>query len=307
MIGGLSQATSTVTEDMLAQDVVCDPDAEQHRQHAQEYVVAGYNEVYAQQIAPRPESLLRLRLNGGSAGVPLAVRVPALWWYNRNVRTECREAQVGQDRKGSSFGLTLALAFLVVAASVALGVGISRFDFLGRFPVVGPLLFEEQPARTTTGPVIVEGIRDLDQLATVRWTESVPVTRESGGNALERLFSGERVLLLATGEVEAGVDLAEIGDNDVRVDGGSVTIRLPEPEVLSASLDEEATRVYDRDLSPLNLRPDDALIEEARVEAVGEIERAALENGILETAEANAEDSLRAFVTTLGFEEVRFE
>ena len=31
------------------------------------------------------------------------------------------------------------------------------------------------------------------------------------------------------------------------------------------------------------------------------------ENGILDHAEGNAEDSLRAFVTTLGYEEVRFE
>ena len=30
------------------------------------------------------------------------------------------------------------------------------------------------------------------------------------------------------------------------------------------------------------------------------------ENGILETAERNAEESIRAFVTTLGFEEVEF-
>jgi hypothetical protein len=73
------------------------------------------------------------------------------------------------------------------------------------------------------------------------------------------------------------------------------------------SLDEEETRVYDRDLGPLNLRPDDDLVEEAREQALREVERTARENGILDYAEGNAEDSLRAFVTTLGFEEVRFE
>jgi hypothetical protein len=213
---------------------------------------------------------------------------------------------MGKSGKGNGFGLTLVLALLLVAVSVGLGLSISRFDFLGRFPVVGPLLFKERPAQTTTGPVVVEGIQDLNQLATVRWTESVPITRESGGNALERLFSGEKVLLLATGEVEAGVDLAQLTEDDVRVEGETVTIRLPGPRILSTGLDEEATRVYDRDLSPLNLRPDDALVEEARAGAVAEIERAARENGILEAAEINAEESLRAFVTTLGFEEVRF-
>ncbi|BBL78265.1 hypothetical protein RxyAA322_01190 [Rubrobacter xylanophilus] len=210
-------------------------------------------------------------------------------------------------RKSGGFGTTLALAFALVLVSVALGVGISRFGFVERLPVVGPLLFEERPARTTTGPVVVEGIRELDQLATVRWTESVPVTRESGGTAIERIFTGERVLLIATGEVEAGVDLSEIGSDDVRVSGESVTIRLPEPQILSVSLNERETRVYDRDFSPLNLRPDDELVEEARVAALEEIEDAARENGILDAAGRNAEDSIRAFVTTLGFEEVRFE
>ena len=134
----------------------------------------------------------------------------------------------------------------------------------------------------------------------------MPVTRESGGNVWERVFDGEKVLLIATGNVEAGVDLGEIGENDVSVDGDTVTIDLPEAEILSASLDEETTRVYDRDFSPLNLRPDDGLVEKARLRAVKKIEASARENGILDTAEGNAEDSIRAFVTTLGFEKVRF-
>ena len=209
-------------------------------------------------------------------------------------------------KKGGGFRSTLVMALLIVALSVALGIGISRFDFMARLPVVGPFLFEEQPARTTTGPVVVEGIRDLNQLATVRWTESVLITRESGGTGFERIFSGERVLLIAVGEVEAGVNLANMGEDDVQVNGDRVTIRLPEPEILSTSLDEDETRVYDRDFSLLNFRPDDELVEEARSEAEDEVEQAAQENGILDYAQRNAEDSIRAFVTTLGFEEVEF-
>ena len=205
-------------------------------------------------------------------------------------------------RKGGGVGATLVLAFAIVVLGVALGVGLARFGSL--LPVVGPLL-GEKPPRTTTGPVVVEGIKELDQLATVRWTESVPVTRETGGDILDRLFNGEKVLVIATGEVEAGVDLGDIGKDDVTVNDDTVTIDLPEPEILSASLDEEKTRVYDRDFSPLNFRPDDDLVRDARLRAVEEI-RAARENNILDTAENNSEDSVRAFVTTLGFEEVRF-
>ena len=204
--------------------------------------------------------------------------------------------------KGGGLGTTLVLALVIVVLSLALGVGLARYGLL--LPIVGPLL-GEKPPRTTTGPV-VEGIQELDQLATVRWTESVPVTRETGGDILDRLFDGERVLVIATGEVEAGVDLGDIGKEDVSVNSDTVTIDLPEPQILSASLDEEKTRVYDRDFSPLNVHPDDDLVEEARLQAVKKIRDAARENEILVTAERNAEDSVRAFVTTLGFEEVRF-
>jgi hypothetical protein len=205
--------------------------------------------------------------------------------------------------KGGGLGTTLVLALVIVVLGVALGVGLARYG--SSLPIMGPLL-GEKPPRTTTGPVVVEGIQELDQLATVRWTESVPVTKETGGAILDRLFNGEKVLVIATGEVEAGIDLGDIGKDDVSVNSDTVTIDLPEPEILSASLDEEKTRVYDRDFSPLNVRPDDDLVEEARLQAVEKIRDAARENKILDTAEHNAEDSVRAFVTTLGFEEVQF-
>jgi hypothetical protein len=206
-------------------------------------------------------------------------------------------------KKGGGLATTLVLAFVIVVLGVALGVGLARFG--ETLPLVGPLL-GEKPPRTTTGPVVVEGIRELDQLATVRWTESVPVTRESGGDLWERVFDGEKVLLIATGSVEAGLDLGDIQKEDVSVKGDTVTIDLPEAEILSASLDEKTTRVYDRDFSPLNFHPDDDLVEKARLRAVEKVEASARENGILDTAEGNAEDSIRAFVTTLGFEKVKF-
>jgi hypothetical protein len=206
-------------------------------------------------------------------------------------------------RKGGGLGATLVLGLVIVVLSVALGVGLARYG--STLSLLGQLL-GEKPPRTTTGPVVVEGIRELDKLATVRWTESVPVTKESGGDIWERVFNGEKVLVIATGNVEAGVDLGDIHKDGVRVNGDAVTIDLPEPEILSASLDEETTRVYDRDLSPLNFHPDD-LVEEARLRAVQKIKASARENGILDTAKGNAEDSIRAFATTLGFEKVRFE
>jgi len=149
-----------------------------------------------------------------------------------------------RGKKGGGLGTTLVLALLVVVLSMVIGVGIARYG--SEISVLNFLLGNSAP-RTTTGPVVVEGIQRLDQLATVRWTESTVITKESGGNELGQFLIGERVLLVAVGEVEAGVDLAGLGSDDVEVDGEKVTIRLPEPEILSSSLDEEKTAVYDQD------------------------------------------------------------
>ena len=113
------------------------------------------------------------------------------------------------------------------------------------------------------------------------------------------ISSGEKVIVIATGKVEAGVDLGDIEKDDVAVDGDSVTIDLPEPEILSVSLDEGRTRVYDRDFSPLNVRPDDDLVEMARLRAVEKIEDAAFQPsdriGALEMQTLSVTDN-RAFL-----------
>lgn len=207
---------------------------------------------------------------------------------------------MGKGKRGRGFGTTLVLALVIVVLSIALGVGLAGV----RVPLLGPLFGGE--TATTTGPVVVEGVQRLDRLATVRWTESVVVTKESDGSSLERFLTGEKIVLVAAGEVEAGVDLASLRPDDVEVNGEKVSIRLPAPEILSARLNQERTAVYDRDQGLLRLRPDDAMVGEARRDAEEEITATARENGILDYARDNAEESIRAFVESLGFEEVEF-
>ncbi len=53
------QAVSLVTEDMAAESFVCGPDPERHLEAIQEYIDAGYDEVYVQQIGPEQEGFFR--------------------------------------------------------------------------------------------------------------------------------------------------------------------------------------------------------------------------------------------------------
>ena len=205
---------------------------------------------------------------------------------------------------GGGLLTTLLIAASIVVISVAAGVGLARYG--ANLPVVG-WFFGEGQSRTTTSAVALEGIQKLDQLDTVRMTQSVVVTKETGGTELRRFLTGEEVILVAVGDVEAGVNLSDLTEQDVRVEEDTVTLNMPEPEISSVALDEEETRLYDRDQGLLRLRADETLVEEARQEAQDELEAAARQNDIRATAERNAEDTVRTFLTTLGYEEVRFE
>src|SRR5215203_3036853 len=195
----------------------------------------------------------------------------------------------------SGFGTTLILALLLVIVSVAAGAGLV-------YLIWNPTQPDE--------PVVVEGIQRLNELATVRYTTQVLVTKEENAEffrqPLPEFLTGEKVLLVAVGEVEAGVDLDELGPEDVRVTGDTVHIDLPEARILDSSLDEDKTRLFDRDRGLFKIRGNDELIEEARRDAEDRMVEAARENDLLDKARDNSEASISTLITSLGYDEVRF-
>ena len=53
------RASSLVTPDMIAEAVVCGPDADRHAENVRQFEQAGYDEVYVQQIGPDQEQFFR--------------------------------------------------------------------------------------------------------------------------------------------------------------------------------------------------------------------------------------------------------
>jgi hypothetical protein len=202
-----------------------------------------------------------------------------------------------------TLGRALSVIVLAICLSVVLSVGLVLYG--GALPLVGWAFGER--VETRSSPAVVEGIQDLNQLATVQWTMSTVVTQEAEQGLVPRFLRGESILLIAVGDVQAGIDLDELGEEDVNVEDDTVTVRLPEPQILFSNLNEEETRIYDRDRGLLTIRGDDELIEESRRVASTGIVESSEESGILEQAEQNAEDSIRTFLTSLEFEEVIFE
>src|SRR5207253_7895139 len=93
--------------------------------------------------------------------------------------------------------------------------------------------------------VIVE-VRSLSRLETAQYTIEKVITAETGQGLLGGLF-GDRLLLVAHGQVIAGVDLNRVQAGDVTVSPeGVVTMIVQAAEVFVATLDNDKAYVYDR-------------------------------------------------------------
>lgn len=186
------------------------------------------------------------------------------------------------------------LILISLAVGVALGVG----------TVIGLAPNAEMGSRIDlSGAAVVVRIQELGRLETSSYTIEKIVEAGTDKGALRDFLFGDKLLLVAHGEVVAGVDLAKLGQTDVRVDGKSVRVTLPKPEVLHVRLDNEKTRVFDRKQGILG-RPDKDLESEARLAAEVAIKDAACGAGVLGAAAENAMKQVRSLLTALGFTDV---
>jgi hypothetical protein len=118
----------------------------------------------------------------------------------------------------------------------------------------------------------------------------------------------DAILLVAAGDVIAGVDLAELGDGDVVVDSekSRAKITLPQPKILSSRIDNERTYVHTRRTDTLASRKE-SLETRARQEAERSIVEAAEQAGIIDRARQNNRRTVEALVRSLGYAEVTVE
>lgn len=152
---------------------------------------------------------------------------------------------------------------------------------------------------------IVHEIRSLARLETIKFSLEKIITAEIHQGVFDWLI-GDRLIFVAHGEVIAGIDLNKLDPEDLEVKGGVLYVTLPEVEIFITTLDNEQSYVYDRDTG-LFTHGEVNLETEARRAAEQEIERSALEDGILDLAEKNAISFLDRLFRDLGYPVVVFE
>jgi len=192
----------------------------------------------------------------------------------------------------------LFIAFLVVAIVTCL---------LLVFIVVAPKIIQiVSGQRMGPSPVMLQQVQNLSQLVTVKYVVEKVVLLEDTSKWYELSLGESSVLMVAHGVVKAGVDLKELKPGDLEAAGKTVTIKLPPARITDCYLDDKLTQVIERKTGLLRSFDKD-LEQNARKQAVGEINLAARNEGILKEADERAKIELKALFRELGYEEVKFK
>lgn len=150
----------------------------------------------------------------------------------------------------------------------------------------------------------ISEVRALARLETIQYSIEKVITAEIGQGTFNFLF-GDKMLFVAHGVVIAGIDMEKMSPEDLRIENGVLYVTLPPAEIFIATLDNQKSYVYDRETGFLSKGVQD-LETLARQSAEDEIRRAALEDGILQQAQTNAENYLYRFFQALGYDNVIF-
>lgn len=191
-------------------------------------------------------------------------------------------------------------SFLLILLLIGLAIAIPFVAFY--FMTNGSTFTEEKTA-------FLEQIQDLNQLATAEAYTKVIIERQDNevfGQSIGMNLPGTKrqLLVVIPGSVKAGVDLSGLTEEDIRVDNEekTATLTLPPADFLGgAEIYFDQVEVFSYE----GLFREKANIEEA-YELANEAKRLIIEEtagqGVLHTAQKNAEKTLREMFAFAGYD-----
>jgi hypothetical protein len=209
--------------------------------------------------------------------------------------------------RGSGLGTLLAFLFALILGGAALAIFL-RHATTGVMASLADRIIGRQTVIEPSVPTIVQKIQKLSRLETVVYSLDTIVEGSRSSAVLPDLLAGDRILLVVHGQSTAGIDLAQLKPEDVRIvsqsDGTrSIHITLPPSQLFSTSLDNQHTRVYARSTGVL-VPVDQNLESETRAKAEQQLQQTALTDGILDAATKNARAAVTTLLYGLGFQKV---
>ncbi|GAB4347084.1 MAG: hypothetical protein OHK0047_41040 [Leptolyngbyaceae cyanobacterium] len=211
------------------------------------------------------------------------------------------------DRRGRAFfsGLVWMLTGGTIAAALLIGLNHQISDRL--FAALNALLNPPQPQpQVDVQSLTLQKIRDASELTTAEFTMQAVVPTEQDATFSGFTIGTTKLLYIAQGEVQAGVDLSQLAPAQMQVTGDRIVIKLPPARILNSKIDVNKSQVYDYNRGFLGLGPDAGpqLQSLAQQEALQKIVTTACEQGVLQRASDRAKLAVTQLLTAAGYKTV---
>jgi len=206
------------------------------------------------------------------------------------------------------FWFCAALAVVIVAVAAGARVVLGGVSDLNPFKngIV------QQRTVDRSGPAVLKAVTDLGTLQSASGYYEIVIDVQKSVDFVPSFVTGRRVLFVAAGTVDAGIDLKTLGAGAVTVDDArtTATVRLPRPRLSTPRLDIGRSYVYAEDRGLVD-RLGDAFSGSSQEQkklytlASQRLAQAASANDeLVNRAEASARAVLQSLLRPLGLTEV---
>lgn len=194
------------------------------------------------------------------------------------------------------------------ALTAILLIGFSQWQWGDRFlSAFNTLINPPQPQpKVDVRSIMIQKVREASELTTASFTMQAVVPTEQDATLSGFTIGTTKLLYVAYGEVQAGVDLSQLTEQSVQTSGDTIQIQLPPPKILNSKIDVTKSQVYDYNRGFLGLGPDVApdLQAKAQQEALQKIVQTACEERILQKASDRAKFVVTQLLNTAGYKAV---
>lgn len=165
----------------------------------------------------------------------------------------------------------------------------------------------DPPVETVSHHTILQEVEQLGRLELVRYNFKEIIELNEKNEPYLWVFDvpDSRVVVISHGEAVGCIDLTKIREQDIRLQGDTVLVRLPEPELCYYKLDMENTRIYAIE-KQVYFKKETELAQKALRLAERQMRKVALQSGILEQTRQNAETMLRPLLENVAGRQVIF-
>lgn len=165
------------------------------------------------------------------------------------------------------------------------------------------------PPEVDVRSVVIQKVQDASELTTAVYTMQAVVPTSQDTQFGGMVVGTTKLLYIAHGEVQAGVDLSQVRQKNIQVQGDTIQVVLPPPRILNSKIDVNRSQVYDYNRGNFGLGPDVApsLQTLAQQKALKTVVESACNDGILNKANDRARLVVTQLLSTAGYPRVVVE